>query len=246
MNYLTLINEFWRCNEVHAFTANEKALYFYLIKVANDFSFKVNPFWHPDGKTAEMVGFSVNNLKTARNKLKQSGLIEFQPGGKGRGVKAKYEILPPFRLLNLEPKVQPNIEPNIEPNITPNADLKSNLHLKEETKLNESKEEEKLKQKEKPKSRQPAKRFSPPSLDELIECFRERLPVDKKSKAVFEANRYLNYYESNGWKVGRNKMKSWKHAVNTWIGNIDGFSNQSSKQQNQVYTPPKKKLQYEG
>jgi hypothetical protein len=27
---------------------------------------------------------------------------------------------------------------------------------------------------------------------------------------------FIAYYESNGWKVGRNPMKDWKAAVRTW------------------------------
>ena len=32
----------------------------------------------------------------------------------------------------------------------------------------------------------------------------------------FNAERFYAYYESNGWKVGRNPMKSWKNAVTSW------------------------------
>ena len=32
----------------------------------------------------------------------------------------------------------------------------------------------------------------------------------------FSAERFFAYYESNGWKVGRNPMKSWKNAVTSW------------------------------
>lgn len=31
-----------------------------------------------------------------------------------------------------------------------------------------------------------------------------------------DAERFWNYYESNGWKVGRNPMKDWKACVRTW------------------------------
>ncbi len=34
-----------------------------------------------------------------------------------------------------------------------------------------------------------------------------------------DAERFVNYYESNGWKVGRNPMKSWEAAVATWAKN---------------------------
>jgi hypothetical protein len=28
--------------------------------------------------------------------------------------------------------------------------------------------------------------------------------------------KFYNHYESNGWRVGKNKMKSWQAAVRTW------------------------------
>lgn len=34
----------------------------------------------------------------------------------------------------------------------------------------------------------------------------------------FDAERFHAYYESNGWMVGRNKMKDWKAACRTWEG----------------------------
>jgi hypothetical protein len=30
------------------------------------------------------------------------------------------------------------------------------------------------------------------------------------------SQRFVDYYESNGWKVGKNPMKDWKAAVRTW------------------------------
>ncbi len=31
-----------------------------------------------------------------------------------------------------------------------------------------------------------------------------------------EVNRFVAYYESNGWRVGKNPMKSWLHALTGW------------------------------
>ena len=44
-----------------------------------------------------------------------------------------------------------------------------------------------------------------------------------------EANKFCDFYESNGWKVGKNKMKCWKAAVRNWIKNNNG-NNQSRAQ----------------
>ena len=33
------------------------------------------------------------------------------------------------------------------------------------------------------------------------------------------ASKFVDYYTSNGWKVGKNPMKDWKAAVRTWERN---------------------------
>ena len=35
-------------------------------------------------------------------------------------------------------------------------------------------------------------------------------------KNSVDAERFVNYYASNGWIVGKTKMKDWKAAVRTW------------------------------
>jgi hypothetical protein len=53
------------------------------------------------------------------------------------------------------------------------------------------------------------KRFQKPSLDALFEF--------KNSKQYLpDPHKFLNYYESNGWKVGRSPMKCWKSTFITW------------------------------
>lgn len=56
------------------------------------------------------------------------------------------------------------------------------------------------------------KRFSPPTLDEV------KSYIDEKRLRV-DPERFVAYYESNGWRVGRNPMKDWKAAVRTWARN---------------------------
>ena len=40
---------------------------------------------------------------------------------------------------------------------------------------------------------------------------------EKGYALTFTAEQWHDYYESNGWKVGRNAMKDWKAAVRTWF-----------------------------
>ena len=39
----------------------------------------------------------------------------------------------------------------------------------------------------------------------------------KQQYPTVDAERFYNYYESNGWKVGKNPMKDWKAAARNWL-----------------------------
>lgn len=59
------------------------------------------------------------------------------------------------------------------------------------------------------------KRFTPPTVDEV------RAYCQDRQNGV-DPQRFVDYYSSNGWMVGRNKMKDWKAAVRTWEQNSKG------------------------
>jgi len=50
-----------------------------------------------------------------------------------------------------------------------------------------------------------------PSLEEV------KAQCEQSSGSPEEAEKFWHYYESNGWKVGRNPMKSWKSALEGWL-----------------------------
>jgi hypothetical protein len=56
----------------------------------------------------------------------------------------------------------------------------------------------------------PKARFQKRTLEEI------KLQAAKIGLPDSEAERFFNYYESNGWRVGRNPMKSWHHALTNW------------------------------
>lgn len=52
-------------------------------------------------------------------------------------------------------------------------------------------------------------RFKKPSIEEIRSyCLEKSSRVDPEQ--------FFNFYESNGWMVGKNHMKDWKAAVRTW------------------------------
>jgi len=56
------------------------------------------------------------------------------------------------------------------------------------------------------------KGFIKPTITELVDAF-----AGKVTDSGHQAGLFLCHYESNGWKVGKNSMKSWQHAVTNWI-----------------------------
>lgn len=66
------------------------------------------------------------------------------------------------------------------------------------------------KQKESPKGeKKTASRFSAPTVDEV------RAYAQEKGYNV-DPEHFVDYYTSNGWRVGRNPMKDWRATVRTW------------------------------
>lgn len=59
------------------------------------------------------------------------------------------------------------------------------------------------------------KRFVPPDLIEVQDYFFEKTQDWNFSSR--EAIKFQSHYESNGWKVGKNKMKNWQSAITGWI-----------------------------
>lgn len=92
MNYIELIRNFWRCNEIHSFSVTEIALYFHLLEICNICSWE-NPFRRNNAKICADLNITLNPLKNARNKLKQMGLINFE--AKQGNPNVKYILMLP-------------------------------------------------------------------------------------------------------------------------------------------------------
>jgi len=59
------------------------------------------------------------------------------------------------------------------------------------------------------KQKNVSSRFAPPTVEDVREYCIER-------KNGIDPERFVNHYESKGWKIGKSPMKSWKAAVRTW------------------------------
>lgn len=90
-----------------------------------------------------------------------------------------------------EPK-QNQTETKHEPNVNVNVNVNDNVNDNVNANKNKG-----------------ACRFAPPTLDDVTAYCTER-------GNGIDPQRFIDYYQSNGWKVGKNPMKDWKAAVRTW------------------------------
>lgn len=69
------------------------------------------------------------------------------------------------------------------------------------------------------------KRFAPPTTADVEEYCRE------KGYAV-DAERFVDFYESKGWLIGKNRMKDWRAAVRNWArGQRQGLTTETPQRQ---------------
>jgi len=59
------------------------------------------------------------------------------------------------------------------------------------------------------KSKAKAKRFIPPTIEEVQAYCRER-------NNNVDPEQFINFYSAKDWMIGKNKMKDWKAAIRTW------------------------------
>ena len=59
-----------------------------------------------------------------------------------------------------------------------------------------------------------SRRFTPPTIEEV-----EKEMEGKTTDHKLEAEKWMAFFESNGWRTGKNPMKSWKASVRYWLAN---------------------------
>ena len=81
------------------------------------------------------------------------------------------------------------------------------------------------------------KKFNKPELHEVQNHFEEVGYLE-------EADNFFNYYESNGWKVGKNAMKDWKAASRNWIKNSKNYKHNgtSTKSNFDIYNEKRNEI----
>lgn len=65
-------------------------------------------------------------------------------------------------------------------------------------------------------------RFTPPSVEEVAAYCKER-------RNGVDAARFVDFYSSKGWMVGKTKMKDWKAAIRNWERSSDAKATPAKK-----------------
>jgi uncharacterized protein YdaU (DUF1376 family) len=126
--------------------------------------------------------------------------------------KEKRKTFTESRRNNIKPKEKPKKEPSYETHMQPHMDSHMenvNENINEDINNNKSK----------------------CNFEEALEYISIRLGIDQGKT---EAKKFFNYYESNGWKVGKNPMKNWKAAANNWITNSNTYAKGTTNNQRKL------------
>jgi len=101
-------------------------------------------------------------------------------------------------------------------------------------KLEKEDEDEDEKEDEGKKKRK-VEKFQKPELKEVHEfmatCNMAAGNIWPPEKVASASKGFWNYYEANGWRVGKNPMKDWKAASRNWMNNENKFNTPNNGKQ---------------
>ena len=150
------------------------------------------------------TGLSKQSIIRARNVLKQYGRIDFKTrSGRQSTI---YEIIPFEYHTGTQSNTQGDTQSNTQGDTIHRLD-KTRL-LSTNTSVLVAGESPPAKEKKKA----PRKVFVKPTPIEI------QAYVDEHQLNV-DVERFFDYYEGNGWKVGKNPMKDWKATARNWSRN---------------------------
>lgn len=166
--------------------------------------------WPAVGTLAKRAVASPRSIRRALVDLENAGLIrkETRVADSGASTSNRYTLIPQQRAVTTD---GPHLPCHGEDDMRATGATVSVVRERVTPKHHELPLCE-LPQEELPQTNRRAREFVRPTLEEVVNYCRER------GNAV-DPERWFSYYESNGWRVGRNAMKDWRAAVRTWERN---------------------------
>lgn len=191
MNYIAHLKAFSVKRKQTPLTTNELALYYTLCEYDNELCW-MEWFTVTNATLQGLSGLSLSALHRARGELTRKGYIKYRAG---TGSQAGRYLIVNF---DTQSDTQSDIQSGTQSGTQTERKV-TTLNKLNQTKLNNKEKDSK-------------KKFTPPTVEEVRAYCLER-------KNSVDAEKFVNYYSSNGWMVGRNKMKDWKASVRTWEKN---------------------------
>lgn len=227
MNYIKEINSFYDWLELNSVSDSVITLWHAMMHINNKAGWKVE-FTVAISTLQVKTSLSKSSIIRARNVLKQLGRLDFKER-KGN-QSCVYKIIAFHNDTQNDTQYDTEIVTQTDTQTVTQSDTINKLNY---TKLNnvllekEPKGEflekenfkelffdEPIKTTEKNTSKKVAQKkvsekFTPPSVQMVQDYCNER-------KNGISGYSFVNFYQSKGWMVGKNKMKDWKAAVRTW------------------------------
>jgi predicted phage replisome organizer len=180
---------------------------------------------YTDEMLATVFRRPVNTVRLALNTFEQFGMIEIVDGTicianweKHQNIDKLAQMREYNRLAQQKSRARRRLPSAVNDNVN---DSQENVNDSQGTDIEEDKEKEEDKENSNvPQAETRTKRFTPPIVEEVKAYCAER-------KNNVDAQRFVDYYTSNGWLVGKNKMKDWRAAVRTWERNSTNSSKAS-------------------
>ena len=204
----------------------------YLRSLKNDGKLVVNErIPYNSEMLASVTGHQVGTIKQALSMFKELGLIEVLENGAiymldiqnfiGKGsTEADRQRLYDRRISEERKQNKLTQSRNLEEickKSTPEIEIELEKDIEIEKEIHSSAKSTTTKR----------KRFEKPTLSQITQYCLER-------NNNVNAEQFYDYYESNGWKVGKNSMKDWKACVRTWERN--GYDRPIKKKNNKQDT----------
>jgi hypothetical protein len=133
MNYIELINNFWKVDMEARFSSVDVHLYFYLLSVCNTLAWR-NPFSHSNSQLTGALGISEKTLIASKKRLQEAGLIEYE-GGDSRRKSSIYFLKSNANYCNKVSSSVSSLVSGLDSRAGKNG---SALNKQEKTKLNNS------------------------------------------------------------------------------------------------------------
>ena len=153
-----------------------------------------------DEYIANFLGINTTNAnKTLSSLIKKGYVVKTRFDGRHRFIKAALSIPTTLNCCKQQPSRAH--DSNIISNNNEENNITNTITINEREKKSE--------------------RFIKPTIQEIQAHILEK-------GYTFDAEAFYAFYESNGWKVGRNPMKNWKMACTTWAKNRNNNNNNNN------------------